>query len=514
MIHLGSITNIHGGQIPAVDVITGGSPCQDLSVAGKRAGLDGERSRLFMEQIRVIKEMRCRDKADGRSDEFIRPRYMVWENVPGALSSNKGKDFQTVLTETIRIAEPQAPDVPMPEKKWPNAGCLYDGLGKWSIAWRIHDAQYWGVPQRRRRICLLADFNGKTAGNILFGDELLREAGQGDSDKTVRCAGIQSRSKIQSICESLSGDIEPCKTQGEETAGEIGASTYPTIARALTARADSSPCVDRGQNFVLQCAGFSYGQSQDAYSIGYQDEISPTLRGGEGGNQKPCVIMPIHDKATRCNGGGRTREDDGAGNGLCIGKNGSPSYTLTGADRHMVFDARGNGDGNICCTITGDHKNRVTDYTALCVGNGMVNQTISDKCNTLDASHQQQNVIQNVKLNDIVRRLTPLECERLQGYPDGWTDIDQYIDTKGRKHKTSDSARYKALGDSIALPFWRWLAGRICAQYDRQITIGSLFDGIGGFPLVFEQCGAKAVWASEIEEFCIAVTKRHFPDMK
>lgn len=112
----------------------------------------------------------------------------------------------------------------------------------------------------------------------------------------------------------------------------------------------------------------------------------------------------------------------------------------------------------------------------------------------------------------VVRRLTPLECERLQGFPDGWTDIGEWTDTNGKKHKPADSPRYKALGNSIALPFWQYLARRICAQYERPVTMASLFDGIGGFPLAFERCGAKAVWASEIEEFPIAVTKRHFPE--
>lgn len=112
----------------------------------------------------------------------------------------------------------------------------------------------------------------------------------------------------------------------------------------------------------------------------------------------------------------------------------------------------------------------------------------------------------------IVRRLTPLECERLQGFPDGWTDIGEWVDTKGKRHKEADSPRYKALGNSIAMPFWEYLARRICAQYERPVTMGSLFDGIGGFPLAFERCGAKVVWASEIEEFCIAVTKKHFPE--
>ena len=169
MKHLGDITKINGAEIPPVDCITGGSPCQDLSVAGKRAGLEGERSGLFMEQIRIVKEMRAKEKADGRTDEFIRPRFMVWENVPGAFSSNNGKDFQAVLTEIVRIVEADAPNVPMPDKnKWGKSGCIYDEMGRWSIAWRLHDAQFWGVPQRRKRIALVADFSGLAAPSVLF----------------------------------------------------------------------------------------------------------------------------------------------------------------------------------------------------------------------------------------------------------------------------------------------------------------------------------------------------------
>lgn len=168
MKHYGDITKINGYEVPIVDVVTGGSPCQDLSIAGKRAGLDGERSGLFMEQIRIVKEMREHDRSTGRADEYIRPRYMVWENVPGAFSSNKGEDFQAVLTEIVRIAEPEAPDVPLPEKGWAKSGCVYDELGRWSVAWRVHDAQFWGVPQRRKRIALVADFGGLSAAEILF----------------------------------------------------------------------------------------------------------------------------------------------------------------------------------------------------------------------------------------------------------------------------------------------------------------------------------------------------------
>lgn len=188
MKHLGDITKINGAEIEPVDCITAGSPCQDLSVAGKRAGLEGERSGLFMEQIRIIKEMRHADEQRGRTDEFIRPRYMVWENVPGALSSNKGEDFRCVLEETARIIQEDA-DIPGPPKGgWPYAGCIVgDG---WSIAWRIHDAQFWGVPQRRKRIALVADFGGRSASEILF------------------------------VRKGLSRDTEPSFQKREETSGD------------------------------------------------------------------------------------------------------------------------------------------------------------------------------------------------------------------------------------------------------------------------------------------------------
>lgn len=170
MKHYGDITKLHGWDLPVVDVITGGSPCQDLSVAGKREGLAGERSGLFMDQIRIVKEMRDYDRrTNGRSGYLVRPRFMVWENVFGAFSSNRGEDFRAVLTEIVRIEEPNAPDVPMPAKgKWSKSGCIYDELGGWSVAWRLHDAQFWGVPQRRKRIALVADFGGLSAAEVLF----------------------------------------------------------------------------------------------------------------------------------------------------------------------------------------------------------------------------------------------------------------------------------------------------------------------------------------------------------
>ena len=209
MKHFGDITKLNGAELPVVDVITGGSPCQDLSVAGKREGLDGERSGLFLEQIRIVKEMRENDRANGRTGFMVRPRYMVWENVPGAFSSNKGADFQTVLTEIVRIAEPVAPLCLCLQKSGARADASTMSWGGWSVAWRVHDAQFWGAtqyvdgrvwhrgtPQRRKRIALVADFGGLTAAEILFvkkglhGDFAeIREEGQGTSTDIERSIG-------------------------------------------------------------------------------------------------------------------------------------------------------------------------------------------------------------------------------------------------------------------------------------------------------------------------------------
>ena len=176
--HFGDITKLSGHELPIVDCIIGGSPCQDLSVAGKRVGLAGERSGLFMEQMRIVKEMRAEDvQRTGRSGFMVRPRYLVWENVPGAFSSGKpkGSDFAAVIEEIIKVAEPDANVcVCVPDGGWTKSGCYYSADGKWSIAWRLHDAQFWGVPQRRKRIALVADFGGLSAPEILFERKGLR----------------------------------------------------------------------------------------------------------------------------------------------------------------------------------------------------------------------------------------------------------------------------------------------------------------------------------------------------
>ena len=195
MKHYGDITKINGAEVPIVDIVTGGSPCQDLSVAGKRAGLAGERSGLFMEQMRIVREMRdecerqLRMRGANVDVRFIRPRYMVWENVPGAFSSNKGEDFRCVLEEICRVKDQDA-TVPMPKGgRWSSSGCIMgDG---YSVAWRLHDAQFWGVPQRRKRIALVADFGGSSAPEILF------------------------------ECQSVSGNTKTSGEQGKGIAGDI-----------------------------------------------------------------------------------------------------------------------------------------------------------------------------------------------------------------------------------------------------------------------------------------------------
>ena len=421
MQHLGDITKLDGAAIEPVWCVTGGSPCQDLSIAGKRAGLAGARSGLFMEQIRVVKEMREHDKQLGWAGELIRPRYMVWENVPGALSSNKGRDFAAVLEETIRIVEPEAPSVEVPAKGWPTWGGYRDVDGRWSVAWRVHDAQYWGVPQRRRRIALVADFGGDTAHEILFERK------------------------------GVSGDPESRGETRERLAGYAEA----------------------GASYAVRIRGGCEGGGKGAL---IQTEKSGTL--GTGNDQTIfCYGISAYESNAM--------------------KSSNPKSGVYVADTSRTLDLNG---GNPACNQGG-----------IAVVQRAYQMQGIEQYGTLRA-HASGGAEETLMHRMVVRRLTPLECERLQGFPDGWTDIGDYTDSTGKKRKTSDSARYKALGNSIALPFWRWMFGRMAAYLPDGATLGSLFDGIGGFPLCWEDVHGvgTAIWASEIEEFPIAVTKKRF----
>lgn len=721
MKHLGDITKLSGYAVPPVDIITGGSPCQDLSVAGKRAGLAGERSGLFMEQIRIIKEMRENDIRNGRTDEHIRPRFMVWENVPGAFSSNKGDDFRAVLEETVKVVCPDAVIPQPPKGKWTPCGCIVgDG---WSVAWRVHDAQFWGVPQRRKRICLLADWGGDSAGKILF--ELWRETEHTETDQTVSNLGEESRSEVQPFSQSVSGNIEPSRTERKgitedvergtdstsytlkirggaeydrygkragkgdlvqtELSGTLGVSQDQTLIQGfpLGFRAENTKCYDEKATTICNGTrpGFTCGviQGFDAYNqamtgnvakpltnkaidsdhipivyhkkghpqnaeqgqgweeTGVNDTLNafdsgetrtPTLIVDQGGGKSGChvaedvsptlatthggepVVLENHPQDSKV----KLREDGifqtldarmgmGGGNVPMVMEY-NPTYVF-GRQHDVTFDDKspslcakmgtgGNNvpmimksnDGDTAGTLDASYykgcgERQGVERTVVCVGNGQLAQArLSSTVGTLNCMHDQQAILtygldrasfnqgKNAKfdfsvdeekvgtcvakglnavckavdcrnatknemngslqakasnslnnnnvcrVNSVVRRLTPLECERLQGFPDHWTDIGEWTDSKGKKHKDADSPRYKALGNSIALPFWEWMAERMIKQLNKEKpTMASLFDGIGGFPLVFSRHGCEPVWASEIEEFPMAVTERRFENV-
>ena len=279
MKHYGNISAMDGGRIEPVDIITFGSPCQDMSVAGRRDGLDGSRSSLFYEAVRIIKEMRC--ATGGRY-----PRYIVWENVPGAFSSNKGEDFKAVLEAVIGIAEPNA-EVPIPEKaRWPYAD-LYMGDG-WSVAYRTLDAQYWGVPQRRRRIYLVADFAGRGAGKILFESEGLSGYSAEGFCSWQRAAGSFTPCTGATGYDGYNGSLteEVSSTLGVNCGMSTGRNGIvlndqggdrmditEDVTSTLRAEAHHPPC-------VMESAGFCTEHSAKSRTIGYEEECSPTLRAG------------------------------------------------------------------------------------------------------------------------------------------------------------------------------------------------------------------------------------------
>ena len=266
MRHYGDVSGISGADLEPVDIITFGSPCQDLSIAGKRSGLDGSRSGLFFEAVRIVKEMR--EKTHGE-----KPRFIVWENVPGAFSSNKGEDFKAVLEEIVRIKEPEAPPLPPPEKgRWPYADCcLGDG---WSVAYRVLDAQYWGVPQRRARIFLVADFAGGRAPEILFKSEGVSgytpqgfRQGQGTAGDPEESPGAAGGTDAGGRGRVILNDQGGSRMDVSED-----------VVSTLRAEAHHPPVVmDEGEPAA---AGFCTEHSANARSIGYEEETSPTLRAG------------------------------------------------------------------------------------------------------------------------------------------------------------------------------------------------------------------------------------------
>ena len=501
MKHLGDVIKIKGNEIEPVDIITFGSPCQDLSVAGKRAGIhEGERSSLFFEAIRIIKEMR--EKTHGRY-----PTFAVWENVPGAFSSNGGDDFLAVLRAFAGI---WGDDVPEPARakgkiKWAHAGSIM-GNGA-SLAWRMLDAQYWGVPQRRKRIYLVADFGGERAGEILFKREGLRwdftpcgaawervaadaagSAGRGGSTRCLNPWDYQSKRVYEPDgvfptlpamdCSGANNQAVLYALQGNgidraETAGCNGRVWRENVCYTLNTIDRPAIC-------------FKPGQGAKARTMGESEKTAPTLASEAGGNSVPGVCYPnVFHTLTAHNA--QNPESAQTPNCVCypqiartLTAEADASPCIDRGQNVVCYDARGNGDGAHCPTLTGDHENRVTDYTAVCVmahgqSNAEVMENISptitcnheqpvaaygidyrngaldkEKTHTLQAKAsggQSLNCTPSVLTSGkpprkyIIRRLTPLECCRLQGFPDWWED-----GVEG-----SDTARYKMWGNGMAL---------------------------------------------------------------
>ena len=506
MKHLGSVTDVHGGEVEPVDIITFGSPCQDLSVAGKRAGLKHEangddettRSGLFMEAVRIIKEMR-----EATNGEY--PTFAVWENVPGAFSSNKGEDFRTVLEELIKIVEPSAVMPAVPKNGWPYADS-YCGDG-WSLAYRVFDAQYWGVPQRRRRIYLVLDLRGQRARKVSFERKgvrgnfaTFRTAGQGTAGDAANRTGADD-------CE---GAI-PINTMIATRHKQLGRGTGFGVGEAGDPQFTISAGHEHAVAYTLKICDENILDDQGGQQITVRtDGKAPTLRAETHGNL-PCVLESAGFKAGQSMAGGIGWQKECAATlaAQCSGT--EPTVCV------KCYDARGNGDGQTVSTLTGDHENRITDYTSvICMAHGQANaEILEDKSPCLNCNHEQPIVFDKEVYNSgvnatgghyiaeggpaptlrtsvppgvcvqyIVRRLTPTECARLQGFPDNWGHPDhkedftdeEYrfwlnvrnthaaINGKPQKDYTkaqmltwynklhTDSSEYKMWGNGISLP--------------------------------------------------------------
>ena len=508
MKHFGDIKKMDGRLIPKVDIITGGSPCQDMSIAGKRIGLGGSRSNLFREQIRIVKEMRESDKANERTGKEVRPRFMVWENVPGAFSSNKGEDFRCVLEEICRVADAKVSIPRPPKNKWEKSGTIMaDG---YSVAWRTLDAQYWGVPQRRKRIYLVADFGGVTAPEILFEqDSLRRNSCKSREEKEEASRNFRESIEKSDECQFIVIENHPADSRVDICKdGKV---------QTLTSRMGTG-----GGNVPILLEEIkAFHITQDPISM----KISPCLTQGNSntGQATIGVVIPVMDKASRY-------KSQKTANGFGVGDEDDPAYTLTTADRHSIaysidraaFNQGINAKYNIGIaedivqTIVAKGPGAVAHKTYAMQGFGeykpsgkvssIKQRDFKDATDLVVAfepgtvsrvgGHYYENGKtgtlrvkpgdnQQAIINEyIVRRLTPTECGRLQGFPDGWADNlsiinpteDEVIYWKSifkehakalgiaRKDKTgnqikkwlkdpeSDSAKYKMWGNGIALP--------------------------------------------------------------
>ena len=545
MTHLGNISEVSGSEIEPVDIITFGSPCQDMSVAGKREGLGGNRSSLFYEAIRIIKEMR--EATNGKY-----PRYIVWENVPGAFSSNKGEDFRAVLTEICKVKE-ECVSVPKPSK-WENAGRIM-GEG-FSIAWRLLDAQYWGVPQRRQRIYLVADFDGGSAGKILFESEgLSGYSAQGFKSWQDAANGItESVGETGSDSLMFENHSQDTRYRGPLTVAQTVSSTYgtggnnqPFVLQTPKTLKIRCGCEGGGKGALIQddlsatlgtnndqtlfqprafgvCAKNSNSMKSDNPNSGfYEAETSRTLDANGGNptcNQGGIAVIEGNGSRPSHKGDGYKESD------IMYTLNATEQHAVAFADVHATLSANDGPKGPSSQMMKNPEENFVgepsygigrpamnqgynasfsfqieeeVEPTLVAAGaSGVAHPRFSsskasffteanEECaNTLVATDYKDPPIVNdgEDTDYIVRRLTPTECARLQGFPDWWCDelgiaepTDEDIakwreifnthakamgkttkpksDNQIRKwlqNPRSDSAEYKMWGNGVALP--------------------------------------------------------------
>ena len=415
--HYGDVSTLNGAELEPVDVITFGSPCQDMSIAGRRAGLDGERSGLFHQAVRIIREMR--EATNGE-----KPRFIVWENVPGAFTSNGGNDFKAVLEAVIGIAQEDAPEVPAPEQgRWPAAD-IYVGDG-WSVAYRVLDAQYWGVPQRRKRIFLVADFAGGRAPEILF-----------DSDGVSGYSpeGFRAWQRAANGAETGAG----AAGEGRYVINPQGSSGI-TITEDVTATLVAQ---DHGHHPAVldepvQAAGFLTESGESARSIGYQEECSPTLRAG----MVPGLLFEAHGRDARYNGPLDVAptmsryQGTGSGNVPLVAHEDVTVQPFSIGSYHskgMLSDNPHAGiyeaetartlDGSGGSPVPNQGGIAVVETYAMTTGSYMqVDREVSPPLMARD--YKDPNVVSEIEhppASYRVRRLTPTECARLQGFADRW----------------------------------------------------------------------------------------------
>lgn len=521
--HLGDVSKIKGDEIQPVDIITFGSPCQDMSIAGKREGLSGGRSSLFYEAVRIIKEMRC--KTDGKY-----PRFVVWENVPGAFSSNKGEDFREVLKS---LCEVKSTDVTVPEPpkgKWKNAGNIV--ADDFSIAWRVLDAQYWGVPQRRKRIYLVADFAGRCAGKILFESEGLSgdfkkgifswkgtaECIERGTDETgsklvfenhsqdTRYTGPLETAPTVSSTYGTGGNNQPFVVEGAKCFDVRFTSEGTRNARQNCYETDTSRTIDTGGNAPDSNQGgvaVVYGicakdsnamKSSNPHSGFYEADTARCLDGNGGNptcNQGGMAVVSLQGSMI-----GRKEENGPRGDGI----NEDVSFTLNATDKHAVVYAidreafncgqkfartPGINDKGVNSTLNTQGPSAVAIPVFSSSKASFFTEANEELANTLVATdYKDPPIVNDNAPSYIVRRLTPTECARLQGFPDWWcshleteepteNDIKFWSEvfethrevigksTKPKSEKQiikwlkaphSDSAEYKLWGNGVALP--------------------------------------------------------------